>query len=474
MTAATSAPPVSTPPVSTPPASTPSVRSWRWLRAVIPFVALALLWTGTAVARSFQEPDLRDAGTLSPTGTGDHGSSQLAESLRARGITVDQVTSIKAARGAIAESPSTVFIPTPDFLPAGYLYDNVVLAGARRVVLVAPGPRGLGNGMVPVSIGRSWWVTHTAAPNCSVPAFAAAGPAAVEKRHYQAYPGQARRTFDCYQGSVVGYRVENAEVIYVAASDPFRNDRINEVGNGALAEALLSTNSRVVWLDLHTPESAADLDLPKIRLPDYNRDEQERGGNGSSTIDAFPSWLWAGLLLAALVAFLLALARARRLGPPVAEPLPVVVPAIEVVTGRGRLYDRADARGPTLDALRSAAISRMAKVLNPYGASGSEAELARGASGAEALVRQAAAQAGLSEESVRDTLYDAEPKTNAQLADLVSRLDALTAAVLARPDAPRRDGDPTVRPAIPATSTSDTSDPVDPPLPPQPPQGADS
>ena len=52
------------------------------------------------------------------------------------------------------------------------------------------------------------------------------------------------------------------------------------------------------------------------------------------------------LLLRLIVAAVLAAAaRARRLGAPVAEPLPVLVPATETVTGRGRLYQRSRDRG---------------------------------------------------------------------------------------------------------------------------------
>ena len=55
----------------------------------------------------------------------------------------------------------------------------------------------------------------------------------------------------------------------------------------------------------------------------------------------------------AVAVLLLALWRARRLGPVVAEPLPVVVRAAETVEGRARLYRRAGARGTAAEALRA-------------------------------------------------------------------------------------------------------------------------
>jgi hypothetical protein len=198
-----------------------------------------------------------------------------------------------------------------------------------------------------------------------------------------------------------------------------------------------------------------------VALPNYRRPGQDRSNSGSSTIDAFPSWLWASLLLVSVGALLLALARARRLGPPVAEPLPVVVPAAEAVTGRGRLYHRINARGPTLDALRVAAISRMAKALNPYGRASSD-----GAADADELVRQIARNAGQSEAVIREILYDAAPDNDPALAQAVRRLDALVAVVLSPPDrppagSPPPGGAPAGSAASPALSTSDGAHPPD-------------
>ena len=57
---------------------------------------------------------------------------------------------------------------------------------------------------------------------------------------------------------------------------------------------------------------------------------------------------------------LLALARARRLGRLVVEPLPVVVRAAESVEGRARLYRSGNARGRAADALRAGPRDRLA------------------------------------------------------------------------------------------------------------------
>ena len=61
-----------------------------------------------------------------------------------------------------------------------------------------------------------------------------------------------------------------------------------------------------------------------------------------------------------LVVALVALWKGRRLGPLVAERLPVVVRASETVEGRGRLYRSRRARDRAADALRTATLQRLA------------------------------------------------------------------------------------------------------------------
>ena len=56
---------------------------------------------------------------------------------------------------------------------------------------------------------------------------------------------------------------------------------------------------------------------------------------------------------------LVALWKGRRIGPLVAERLPVVVRASETVEGRGRLYRSRRARDRAADALRTATLQRL-------------------------------------------------------------------------------------------------------------------
>ena len=93
------------------------------------------------------------------------------------------------------------------------------------------------------------------------------------------------------------------------------NDRLDEEGNAALALGLLGTSRRLIWI---VPD-------PLRRAPDGEH----------VAVGAAAAWVrW--VVVQAVVALLLALLwRARRLGPVVPEPLPVVVRAAETTEGRG-------------------------------------------------------------------------------------------------------------------------------------------
>ena len=150
-----------------------------------------------------------------------------------------------------------------------------------------------------------------------------------------------------------------------------------------------------------------DLELPTP--PPYERGDRDRTNTGIPLFDAFPVQLWAVLVVLLIGAVLLALAQARRLGPPVAEPLPVLVPAAEAVTGRGRLYDRINAREASLAALRASAIARMARVLDPLAAAAPERELTRAGPAADRFVARVAARSGVPAEVVETVLYGPAP-----------------------------------------------------------------
>jgi len=399
-------------------------KSRRWLRAVIPFAVFGAFWAVTAVAHSLEQPTLSNPGTMAPVPVGADGSSRLAQRLTSDGITIETVTSSAAALRAASAGPATIFVPAPDFLSYEFSLGVRQLAGGHRVVLVKPGVRAQLFQSLPAFPDGERWATKLAAPNCGDPLLDEAGVASLRRVRYQGFDGSGT-TLYCYGGAVFGAQEGSTEIVLVGATEPFRNERIGEAGNEAVAVALLSRYPRLIWVDLHANEPLPRAELPELELPAYRRDNTRQNATGNQLLDAFPSGLWAVLLVLGAAAVLLAFARARRLGGPVPEPLPVLVPAAEAVTGRGRLYQRAQARDATLDALRASAVRRIAKVLNPFAPPSTGAPVI-----SDELIRDIAQRAGRSEAAVRAVLTEATATDDAALWSAVADIDELEAAVL--------------------------------------------
>lgn len=390
-----------------------------WHRLAIPFTVLALLVGVTLVARAAEEPNLRDPETLVPVGAGDDGSSQLAELLRGESVAIEAVRDLAGAEQALARGDAVLFLPKPTDSGALLVRQAARSPGAHRVVLVAPSDRELALAGLPVSFGPTRWSSRAAAPGCAVPEAVAAGVAAAQRHRYSvADPEQV-----CYGGGLVRVRVGSAEVFVVGASDPFRNGRLGEHGNATLATGLLAARERVVWAGALPAGEPVELPAPEPGAP--RRGEVDRsGGNAFGYLLAgYPPGVTAGMALAVLLALLVALARARRLGPPVREPLPVLVPAAEVVVGQGRLYQRTRGRGVALRALRAQAARTLARVLGLPRTPSPEPD---------ALVAAVAERTGLPVGQVRHTLYGPEPASDEQLRHAVAALDALETAVTGR------------------------------------------
>jgi hypothetical protein len=120
----------------------------------------------------------------------------------------------------------------------------------------------------------------------------------------------------------------------------------------------------------------------------------------------------------AFAAFVVALWRGRRLGPVVAEPLPVIVHAAETTEGRARLYRRSRARDRAAAALRESAIGKLHKA---HG-------IPRRAEPA-AVVATVAARIGRDPAILSELLYGGPPIDDANLMFLSQQLDQLTQEV---------------------------------------------
>ena len=193
---------------------------------------------------------------------------------------------------------------------------------------------------------------------------------------------------------------DGRRVVAVSSSQLIENDMLVEHGNAALALRTLGRHDTLVWY-----------------MPEWERSVTETGPDGSLT-SLLPRGVQIALLQLLLVAGVAVLWRARRLGPVISEPLPVVVRGGETVRGRGRLYRRARAHGRAGAALRAGVAARCAARLGlPHSA------------GAEAVVDALSRASGRPAAEISELLYGPPPTDDASLTVLTARLDQLESEV---------------------------------------------
>lgn len=196
----------------------------------------------------------------------------------------------------------------------------------------------------------------------------------------------------CYGGALVRYQADGRTITVVGSADFMTNGSLLKEGNAALAMNLAGERARVIWYAPQKPEG--------------------QGADGSSIGDLIPDAVTWIVFQLCVVVVLLALWQGRRLGPLVAEKLPVVVRASETVEGRARLYRSRRARGQAADALRTATLQR----LSP--------RLGLGANASPAAVVSAIAQRYRGDpNTVHHILYGPPPSTDADLLHLSHALD---------------------------------------------------
>ncbi|RBM11190.1 DUF4350 domain-containing protein [Prauserella sp. PE36] len=345
-----------------------AARVWRAARAplVIVFAVLA-----TAVVLSLSRSG--DGGALDPESATEDGSRAVARLLGAQGVTVEARHSSRGldARGA------TLFVTRPDLVDPGTL--RTLTREAASVVLLAPSQATL-DAVAPGIAEVGPLAEEVRRPGCALPAAVAAGGVTLGGTDYAA-------VLTCYDGALA----TDGAVTVLGGPAPLTNARLDEEGNAALALRVLGGHERLVWY------------LPSPGDPALRGEE--------ALTDLLPdAWVF-GAAQVGVAAVLLALWRARRLGPVVSEPLPVVVRAAETVEGRARLYRRGGAADHAAEALRRASIERLLSAL-----------------GLPCDAEPAAVVAAIAARTGRDTaalLYGPPPADDAALVRLADELDAL-------------------------------------------------
>ena len=330
---------------------------WRRLRGPLAIVA-AIVVAGVVIAAV---QGRTTGGPLDPQSARQSGGRALATLLEARGVEVLRTRTVADAVEK-AGPDTTLLVTQPELLAASQI-DQLARTPARHVVVFEPGEEVLA-AFAPKAATAGDAFPRTRDPDCDLDAAARAGAVRVEGPMYRALSGAHATT--CYgdgtRGALVrltGVPVSRADdsrrtVDVVGTSASLSNARLGDEGHAALGLNLLGDQQRVVW---HVP-SLGDVPQPPT------------GANGPQSLFALlPTGLRFGLVQIAVGVGLLMLAYARRLGPVVPEPLPVVVRASEAVEGRARLYHRARARARAAAALRDATRSRLSPLLGlPSGA----------------------------------------------------------------------------------------------------------
>jgi hypothetical protein len=382
-----------------PPTGTPDTargvarRRWRRSRGILVAVlALVILGVVLAALRPRVRPEYLD-----PESPGRQGTRALVEITRQHGTPVTVARSVSSAADALRSDPGAVLvIARSDRLPPADLTTLRALPGDR--LLLEPTPDtldALAPGVSPDGVSSG-----TFAPDCSLPAAVAAGDVGlIGAQVYKAPPTATK----CYPGdgrpSVVQLAVNGTTVTVVGTGGPFTNERLTQDGNAALGMNLLGSRSSAVWL------------LPDPPLP----------GSGAhrSFADLVPFGVKLAVLQAVIAVVLVALWRARRLGPVVVEPLPVVVRSAEAVEGRARLYRSRRAGDRAAMALRAGALERLTAMLGMPKSAATDPAMAT------EIIAGIAAHTGEAHAAIGAALYGPPPVDDAELVRLSGYLDEL-------------------------------------------------
>ena len=390
-----------------------AVRRWR-LPALL---AAGVLVAGGVIALLQQQPE--PVRYLDPAGTGQSGGHALADLATERGQVVvrTQVPDAAPPDTAQAAGGALELITNPGQLTAAQLRQAAAFDG--DILLIDPNTAALRAIAPGVGIAGQEGPA-VAEPRCDVQAAVLAGGAYVDGAALTTSAPGAQVCYPAGGGHwLVRYSSDGSRAVTVIGSGtPLTNEYLADDGDAALGLNLLGSARRIVWVVPSAAPAGAGA--------------QGSGQGGQQSFLSLVPWPVYLIAIQLCVAALLATAwRARRLGPLVAERLPVVVRAAETTEGHGRLYHARRARGRAAEELRAAAVSRLARSAG-LGAPGTAARdtAGRDTHGRDAGRRDAAAEAlaaraGLPAAEVAALLHGPPPATDQDLVNLAADLDQL-------------------------------------------------
>jgi hypothetical protein len=358
------------------------------------FALLALVVVAIGLAALRPSGSAQD---LDPESPSPDGTRALAEILRQRGTPVH--VSRRAEDAARHAGPGTVLVITrPERLTDA---DVRRLQGVRGDLLLVEPTRDVLRGLAPGVERAGSTYAEIGTPDCNTRETALAGRVFFDHSHTYALPSGGT---GCYEADglyrLVQTRSGDRTITVLGSAATLTNDMLDEEGNAALGMNLAGARSSVVWL-----------------IPD--KPEPGSGSEEESVTDLLPFGVKLFVLQLLIAVVLVALWRSRRLGPVVAETLPVVVRSAETVEGRARLYRAHRARGRAADALRAGARQRLVPLL------GLPRSAAEDPASAQEIVAAVAQRTTYDEAMVGVALYGPEPADDGQLVGLTDLLDDL-------------------------------------------------
>ncbi|WP_392544744.1 DUF4350 domain-containing protein [Oryzobacter telluris] len=354
----------------------------------------------------------RPAAPLDPEGVGPVGARALAEVLRRQGVEVEVVRSIAGLEGAGVDRLTTVLVADPTNLGSGAaVRTSGAVRDAGRLVLVNPDSDQLRRMEVPVTSYPGG--TDDLPARCDSPLARDDDAIAFSDTRFLVQPA-ARGAVSCFplpgpdgkddpEGSGVAMvelpsAAAYPNTVVVGFGSAWTNESITAASDAGLAVRALGSTPRLVWYQPGTSDLTAG----------------GPGEEGAAPADVWPAWTWPATTLVFLAVVLLALARGRRLGRLVREPLPVVVRAVETTESRGRLYRRSGDRQRAATVLRVATRDRLGRRL-----------AVPRAAGEAALVHAVASVSGLPAQHAGTILFGPPPADDSALIQLAQQLTDL-------------------------------------------------
>ncbi|GAA3751130.1 DUF4350 domain-containing protein [Salinactinospora qingdaonensis] len=355
MSAAPTAPAPESPSESTQISSVTPGQLWRRWRGPLAFAAGLIL---IAIVVSLGSRPL-PAGDLDPDAPNPTGSRALAQILGERGAEVTIARDSGSAIDAVSDTPDALLLVAHSHRLTAEELTRLAEAPGHRL-LIRPTTQALERLAPGVTVtGRS--DAEVLTPECALAAATAAGDIAVGGTlvNGPSVPAELYTVDDgaaCYPApeesgsALVRTDTQDRTVTVLGTGDPLRNFALAERGNAALLLNLALAPAAGTGSDSGTAEERHVVWL----LPDVPTPGEEQ-----SLWSLLPDSVPLSLIALVLALALLALWRGRRLGPLVAERLPVVVRAAETTEGRARLYTARRARDRAALALRSGCLERI-------------------------------------------------------------------------------------------------------------------